>query len=44
MSELDPLTGYSDVGPTPTYNQYNRMKKSALSNRNCRLTILGLFL
>jgi len=41
MSETDPLRGYQD-GVPETYQHYNRMKKNAISTRNCRLTICGL--
>ena len=41
MSETDPLRGYQD-GVPETYQHYNRMKKNAISTRNCRITICGL--
>ena len=43
MSELDPLCGYTEE-TVPTYNQYNRMKKSITGRRNCKLAIFSLCL
>ncbi len=40
MSELDPLCGYTEAesgARAPTFNHYNRMKKSLSGRRNCKI-------
>jgi hypothetical protein len=44
MSELDPLCGYTEEAGsrTPTYNHYNRMKKSLAGRRNCKIATFSI--
>jgi hypothetical protein len=46
MSELDPLCGYTEESGAraPTYNHYNRMKKSLTGRRNCKLVTFSVVL